>query len=169
MTPRRALATLRVAAAARVRATSPATSLGLRLPGDLDVFDDDAPTCPRFLVIEPTERAADGNEAAAPMPPPPETSVAIDPDRRVYEQSIRLRERLGEVRPSLARLRDELSRARVSRPRLEIALADVARTLARARRSVCAVGAELIDLEDEARELAERGSTLLVMDEGRTR
>lgn len=160
----RALASLRVAAAARVRGASPATSLGLRLSGD--AFDDDAPTCPALVAVEPAEPAADGHDASLPLPPPPAASVPLDVAAQLDEQAARLRERLGAVRPALARLRGELARAcvRVDRPLVELALADVQRVLVHARRSVRALVAELAELEREAQALGER-AVQLVTDE----
>jgi len=160
----RPLASLRVAAAARVRGASPATPLGLRLPGD--GFDDDAPTCPACVAVEPAEPAADGHDTSLPLPPPPAASVPLDAVDRLDEQGRRLRERLGAVRPALARLRGELARAcvRVDRPLLELALADVQRALVHARRSVRALVAELAELEREAQVLGER-AVQLVSDE----
>ena len=132
----RALATLRVAAAARMRTVSPATPLGLRLGGERGGGndaggDEDAPTCPQHIVIDPPERGLDGLDEPPPLPPPPRACVAFDSDQRRAEQATRLRERLGAVAPALTRLRAELARAgvRVDRPLLEPALADVTRGL----------------------------------------
>lgn len=157
----RTLATLRVAAAARVRVASPATSLGLRLPPD--GFDDDAPTCPAFVAVEPAEPAADGHDSSLPLPPPPAASVPLDRVGPIDEQPGRLRERLGAVRPALARLRGELARAgvRVDRPLVELAVADVQRALVQGRRSVRALVAELAELEGEAQALGERAVQLV--------
>lgn len=163
VTPRRALASLRVAAAARTRAASPATPLGLRMPGEADAFDDDAPTCPAVAVVSPAPGDAPlGHDEPAPLPPPPAASVAIDPDLRLDEQTGRLRERLGAVRPALARLRGELARSRLlgDRALLELALADVQRALVQARRSVRAMAAELAELDHEAQSLGERAVQL---------
>ena len=162
----RALASLRVAAAARVRAASPATPLGLRLggePGAREVggaggFDVDAPTCPQRVAIDPPERGLDGLDEPPPLPPPPRASVALDTEQHVAEQLGRLTERLRAVRPAIGRLRDELDRAdcRAARRLVDLAAADVTRSLVHARRSVRALVALLSDLEREAGELTER-------------
>jgi hypothetical protein len=159
----RALATLRVGAAARVRAASPATPLGLRLGGegngrDAGAFDDDAPTCPQLVAADPPERGIDGLDEPPPLPPPPRGSVALNSDVREAEQVVRLSERLLAVRPALGRLREELARAEplAERRLLDLATADVTRALVHARRSVRALVALLSDLESEASALTER-------------
>jgi hypothetical protein len=159
----RALATLRVAAAARVRAASPATPLGLRLGGELHGidaggFDEDAPTCPQHVAVEPPERGIDGSDEPPPLPPPPRASVALDSDQLVAEQLVRLNVRLRAVRPAIGRLREELDReeCRAERRLVDVAMADVTRALVHARRSVRALVALLSDLEQEAGTLIER-------------
>lgn len=163
----RALATLRVGAAARVRAASPATPLGLRLGGegngrDAGAFDDDAPTCPQLVAADPPERGIDGLDEPPPLPPPPRMSVALDPEQSMVEQIARLSERLGAVRPALGRLRDELDRValRGERRVVDLAMADVTRALVHARRSVRALVALLGDLEREAGTLGERAGSV---------
>lgn len=159
---RHALATLQLGAPARVRANSPATSLGLRLgregrssPGG---FDDDAPTCPQLVAIDPPERGIDGCDEPPPLPPPPRASVALDSDHHVAEQLVRLCDRLHAVRPAIGRLRAEIDRrpVRDERQMVDLAKADVARVLVHARRSVRALVALLGDLEREATTLSER-------------
>lgn len=132
----RALAALHAAGRLQVVASVP------------DVVHDDEPTAPGPAVPAAVDEAA-------PLPPPPVASLAADPDRRLHEHAVRLRERLGAVRPALARLRDELVRAslRMDAPLVELALADVERALVLARRSVRALLGELADLEREARAL----------------
>lgn len=90
--------------------------------------------------------------------------VAGDDARRLYECAGRLRDRLAAVRPAFARLRSVLPDARdvgAARRRdfVELAAADVMRSLVQARRSLRALAAELADLEAEGRALIAIAST----------
>lgn len=168
MTDRRyALASLCLGAAARVRATSVAKPLGLRLHGvGASDFDDDAPTRPEIAADPPADADDTLHEEPAPLPPPPRASVALDSDEHLDDRLVRLRQRLGVVRPALLRLRIELARAeraRGDRTLLELALADVTRALVHARRSVRATVATLAELEREASTLGERAAEILAV------
>ncbi len=164
MTNRRyALASLRLGAAARTRTTSPAIPLGLRVHGpgaDTIDLDDDEPTRPAAVPAPTPERCFEVRIAdePAPLPPPPRASEALDPDEHLDDRLVRLRARLGAVRPALLRLRHELARAERAannRALVELALADVTRTLVHSRRSVRATVATLAELEREASALGE--------------
>jgi len=86
------------------------------------------------------------------------TCVADLRQRKLYECTARVRDRLAAVRPTLARLRSVLpppvgeGTARDA-DLIVLAAADVARGLVQARRSVRALAGELTDIEAEAREL----------------
>jgi hypothetical protein len=76
---------------------------------------------------------------------------------RLYMCVARLRDHLAAIRPAMARLRRSMPMG--GRPEswyrdaVELASADVARSLTMARRSVRAIVAELADLETESRDL----------------
>jgi len=103
--------------------------------------------------------------------PPTRHSVraVVDPDRvrRLGESSVSLRDRFAAIRPAVARLRSELPqrfepRDLVQEEMVDLAIADVQRTLVQARRSLHSVTAE-VDLEQESRTLI-ANATLLVAD-----
>ncbi len=130
---------------ARNRSAAPVASLGFALHESAATGE----------ATEPAATVAIVDDSATTVYTRP--AVGDDP-RRLYECAARLRDRLAAVRPAFARLRSVLPDARNAgaagrRDFVELATADVMRSLVQARRSLRALAAELADLEAEGRAL----------------
>jgi hypothetical protein len=104
------------------------------------------------LEATPTTRLASTDSAAR-----------SEHDDRLHDCTIRLRERLAVVRPSIARLRSlaPSPTGHLDRDLVELGIADVRRALVQARRTVRALVAELANLEREGRLTIADASRLL--------
>jgi hypothetical protein len=136
---------------ARAMAALRGTVTGFAIHNDSDSDSHAEPTEPgAVLVVE--------DDHATSVYLRPIVGHPVDEARRIDACARRFRERLGRVRPALARLRQMLPGPYEVARRVDLAfgVADVERALAHARRSYRALAVELADLEAEGRELTLR-------------